>query len=99
MTVFVVRDGKLVRRDLVTTRPPARSHLPAPMLSRIEPFESPVTGKEITSWRDRDRDMKAAGAVDPRDLPKQMKRGRAAQQREAKNARRSEPDFQWRSPD
>jgi hypothetical protein len=40
------------------------------MISRIEAFESPITGKEITSWRDRDRDMDAAGAVDPRDLPR-----------------------------
>ena len=43
----------------------------------MEPYESPVTEKEITSWRERDRDMAAAGAVDPRDLPPPT-RGRAA---------------------
>jgi hypothetical protein len=47
-----------------------RSIFPCPRISRIEPFESPVTGKEISSWRARDRDMDAAGAVDPRDLPR-----------------------------
>jgi hypothetical protein len=36
----------------------------------LETFESPVTGKPITSWRERDRDMDAAGAVDRRDIPK-----------------------------
>jgi hypothetical protein len=46
------------------------------MISRMAPFESPVTGKEISSWRERDRDMAAAGAVDPRDMPAPT-RGRA----------------------
>jgi hypothetical protein len=55
------------------------------MLSRIEPFESPVTGKEISSWRERDRDMAAAGAVDPRDLPaKPFERRRADNERSRK---------------
>jgi hypothetical protein len=70
MTTWVLREGLLV--DKATVRPsvaPQRSDLPAPMLSRMEAFESPVTGKEISSWRERDRDMAAAGAVDPRDLP------------------------------
>jgi hypothetical protein len=45
--------------------------LSSPMLSpRLDAFESPVTGQEINSWRGRDRDMAAAGAVDPRDLPR-----------------------------
>lgn len=70
MTVYVIRNGELCEKA-----PPAssnsRSSFPTPMLSRIEPFESPVTGREITSWRDRDRDMMAADAVDPRDLPRQ----------------------------
>jgi hypothetical protein len=62
------------------------------MLSRIEPFESPVTGAEITSWRDRERDMKAADAVDPRDLPPVFKRGRAAQKKEVEDARKRSGD-------
>jgi hypothetical protein len=41
------------------------------MLSpRFEAFESPVTGAEISSWGARERDMRAADAVDPRDLPR-----------------------------
>ena len=71
MTVFVFRNGLVVPKGsaLGGQARPAQSDLPAPMLSRMEPFESPVTGKEISSWRERDRDMAAADAVDPRDLP------------------------------
>lgn len=102
MTVFVIRAGKLVAKGsdrAGTPQTDARSDFPAPMLSRMEPFESPVTGKEITSWRDRDRDMAAAGAVDPRDLPRNMKRGRAVQKKEAEHGRKSTDDtFQWRDP-
>lgn len=98
MTIYVLRDGVLRPKglDRDVARDAKRSDFPAPRLSRIEPFESPVTGKEITSWRDRDRDMAAAGAVDPRDLPQDFKRGRAAQKREAKNGR-PDTDFGWGS--
>jgi hypothetical protein len=102
MTVFVFRDGLVVPKGSDRAIPPqtdARSDFPAPMLSRMEPFESPVTGKEITSWRDRDRDMAAAGAVDPRDLPRDPKRGRAAQKKEAEHGRqRTDDTFQWCDP-
>jgi len=69
MSVFVIRNGKLVekRASLASS---SRSTFPSPMLSRIEPFESPVTGKEISSWRARDQDMASVDAVDPRDLPR-----------------------------
>ena len=105
MAVYVIKDGKLVDRRRVAPARVARSHLPAPMLSRIEPFESPVTGKEITSWRERDRDMAAAGAVDPRDLPKNPRRGRAVQFKEAKEQHGSgtgptdaASTFRWTDP-
>ena len=93
MTVYVFRGGVLVpkgsdRAEALLTR----SDLPAPMLSRLTPFESPVTGKEITSWRERDRDMAAAGAVDPRDLPRDLSKGRAAQKKEAEHGRRTSTD-------
>lgn len=95
---FVFRDGHLVPKDEAdrTAHPPTRSAFPAPMLSRMEPFESPVTGKEITSWRERDRDMAAAGAVDPRDLPAPS-RGRARQAKEQANAGRSTDDTRRRA--
>jgi hypothetical protein len=71
MTVFVFRNGLIIPKGSAPSAGArcARSDLPAPMLSRMEPFESPVTGKEISSWRERDRDMAAADAVDPRDMP------------------------------
>ena len=75
MTVYVLRGGRLVdkrtveRADLWHTE--ARSDLPAPMIQpRFETIESPVTGKAVTSWAERERDMKQAGAVDARDVPR-----------------------------
>lgn len=78
MTVYVFRNGLVVPRGSAPSAGArcARSDLPSPMISRMEAFESPVTGKEISSWRERDRDMAAADAVDPRDLPAPS-RGRA----------------------
>jgi hypothetical protein len=79
MTVFVIRDGQLVERAPVSVDAPG---FPCPRVSRMTPFDSPVTGKEISSWRERDRDMAAAGAVDPRDLDR-----RPIEQRRKRNER------------
>lgn len=97
MATYVFRDGKVVEAER-SAHNPNRSAFPSPRLSKIEPYESPVTGKEITSWRARDRDMAAADAVDPRDLPANPSRGRAVQKKEAEDARRNrQPDdtFKW----
>ena len=98
MTVYVIRDGKLVEKFKLSSVLTLKERFPAPRISRIEPFESPVTGREITSWRERDRDMAAADAVDPRDFPRdhQFKRGRAAQLKEAKDGRTGSDDPFWR---
>jgi hypothetical protein len=91
MTVWVIRDGRLVDKASVgAATADRRAIFPAPMLSRIEPFESPVTGKEISSWRERDRDMNAVGAVDPRDLPR-----KPFEKRERDNARARKLKAQW----
>lgn len=68
MSTWVYRDGQIVPKAPRGNIP--EGCFPAPMLSRMEPFASPVTGKTISSWRERDADMRAAGAVDPRELPK-----------------------------
>lgn len=103
MAIFVRRDGVLVDKKtgepLITSgKPPLR--FPTPRVSRMEPYESPITGKEITSWGERDRDMKASDSVDARDLPKDhfYKRGREAQMAEAKAAKEGkfDGDFEWR---
>jgi hypothetical protein len=97
MTVYVVRNGQLVEKQVG----PRRSG--GPYLSRMEPFESPVTGKEISTWRERDADMKAVDAYDPRDLPRDHvhRHGRAAlQAKDADNAsRRPDDTFKWRDLD
>lgn len=74
MSTYVLFNGELVDRQVVDMldaeeRDKRRANYPAPRVSRFEAMESPVTGKSISSWRERDRDMKAADAVDPRDIP------------------------------
>src|SRR5262245_12723271 len=97
---YVLRQGVLVEADRVSANnpPPARSALCAPMVSRMESYESPVTGASISSWRQRDRDMKAANAVDPRDIPASAREKRRA--RSFDRLRTDEPDapFEWRKP-
>lgn len=97
---YVYRDGKIV------PKPPRRraepNLFPTPAYSRFEPMESPVTGHMITSERERQLDMFAAGAFDPRDLPSDhtYTRGRAAQMRENGSGRTESDDvFEWKSPD
>jgi hypothetical protein len=80
VSVYVIRNGKLVEKRASPSS--SRSDFPTPMLSKIEPFESPVTGKEISSWRERDRDMQAVDAVDPRDLPRKPFEKRRQKQHE-----------------
>lgn len=100
MTVYVLRGGALRPkgddRDAGGHRRSARSDFPSPRLSRMEPFESPVTGKEISSWRERDRDMAAAGAVDPRDLPPPT-RGRK-ETSDGRRTERADAPFKWTDP-
>lgn len=93
--IYVYRDGKMVVKG-EWTRP--RPSFPAPSVSRMEPFESPVTGKTISTWRERDADMRAANAFDARDLGPNhtWRRGRQAQEREADSVRRTESI--WRDP-
>jgi len=70
MTVFIIREGKVVEKgSMQEARDDRRSIFPAPRVSRMDSFESPVTGESISSWRQRERDMSAADAVDRRDIP------------------------------
>jgi hypothetical protein len=84
--IYVMHEGRLVPKDSVPRETLQASAYPTPRLSRIEPYESPVTGKEISSWAERDRDMRAVDAVDLRDYPKDhtFSRGRDTQLKEPK---------------
>jgi hypothetical protein len=85
VTVFVIRDGRVIEKgSFDAAMSDRRSIFPSPMVSRMTPFESPVDGRDITTWRERDADMKRVNACDPRDLP----RG-PFEKRKADNARRA----------
>jgi len=100
MTVYVIREGQIVaKRTLADARADKRSIFPTPMLSRMEPYESPIDGHEVTSWGERNRELEANNAFDPRDLSKDhvYKRGRKVQLNE--RPVEDQPDlFQWRDP-
>jgi hypothetical protein len=91
MTVWVIRDGQLVVKGENRNGKPPLS-FPCPMVSRFEAFESPITGETISSWRQRDADMEAGGAVDPRDLPT-----KPFEERKKQNARVSDASI-WTDP-
>lgn len=111
MTVYVMRGGKLVDKRAArlndqinaasrSLRDDMWPPFPMPMVSRMQPFESPVTGQEITTWRERDADMKAVDAFDPRDLAPghRYARGREKQGEETKNGTGRNTDdaaFKW----
>lgn len=70
MTVWVLRDGQLVDRDVAPPLSPRgkRSPLPTPYTAGdIEPYRSMASGKEITSRSHRREDLKANNCreVDP----------------------------------
>lgn len=95
MTVYVYRDGRYVDKATLKRRcaPEGEINFPSPRISRFESFESPVTGEEVTSWRQRDREMNEHDCYDPRDLPADhvYRRGRAVQLEEVRaNGERTE---------
>jgi len=72
--IYVLRDGKLVpkgsvRGSLATNR----ADFPTPRLSKLEPYASPIDGHEVTSWGERDRELQANNAYDPRDFNERPK--------------------------
>ena len=83
--IYVFRNGEVVPKRWSA---PAPGGFPSPRVSRMESFDSPIDGKSISSWRQRDRDMQAVDAVDRRDIPAKAfeKRQKAiARMKEANN--------------
>lgn len=87
MTIYKL-NGVIVEKLPVSRE--TSGQFPTPRVSRMEPYISPTSEKEITTWFERDRDMKEAGAFDVRDLPKDhaFRRGRAAQLKELREAKK-----------
>ena len=67
--IYVLRDGELVPKGSArSARASARADFPTPNLSYLAPYASPIDGREISSWAQRDADMAANDAYDPRDV-------------------------------
>jgi hypothetical protein len=72
--IYVLREGVLVPKGSVReaqATQSSRADFPTPRLSRLEPYASPIDGHEVTSWGERDREMKANNAYDPRDVSRE----------------------------
>lgn len=101
MTVYVRRNGKLVDKASLRRIPPDPAAFPTPRISRFDSFESPITGQEVTSWRQRDREMQEHDCYDPRDLSADhvYRRGREVQLKELEevraNGERPDTEFKW----
>lgn len=105
MTVYVRRNGRLVDKasgEPIEQRALSVLGFPTPRVSRFDSYQSPVSDKEVTSWRQRDREMTEHGCYDPRDVSTAHRRGRAVQLKELEevraNGKRTGTDdtFQWR---
>jgi len=90
VTVYVLRDGKLVEKT-------ESLRAEGSYVSRFEGYESPIDGAWISSDRQRERDLQGSNSFDTRDLPADHKwrRGREVQKAEANAARPRQLDF-WR---
>jgi len=94
VTVWVIRDGKLVDKASLPRRQPANG-FPTPMVSRMQPFDSPVDGRELSTWRERDAHMREHDCVDPRDFPAGHF---AARGRDAMKENDDATGFNWTDP-
>jgi hypothetical protein len=97
MTVWVLRDGKLVERGSGNSKLDLHSAFPSPNVITMESYASPVDDRSISSHRQRDWDMKRVDAVDPRDLPRKPFEERRARNARLRAAERDSPT-EWTDP-
>lgn len=88
MAVYVYRDGRMVNKktgEPMNPAPHAGPGFPCPrVVSDIEPYVSPATGKHITTRPESKADLAASGCIDSRDLPKRETAGKLTNRRFAK---------------
>jgi hypothetical protein len=68
MTIWVFENGTMVIKGSDRGMEKTRSDFPTPRISRMEAYQSPIDGKTISSWSQRDREMQEHDCYDPRDL-------------------------------
>ena len=96
MTTYVFRDGKVVAKSTLGGAEFAKNaNFPSPSVSRFEAYESPATGENISSDRQRERDLAVSDCHDPRDHSGGYSKGREAQLKAAADANREprQPDL------
>ena len=100
MTVYVIREGKLVKkRNLTDAQADKRAIFPTPNVSRLTPYESPIDGHEVTSWGERERELRDNDAYDPRDFSGEYPRSKGRKNPDERPEPDPEPELPfWTDP-
>lgn len=92
MPTYVFYNDRLIEKRYLPASYRALSDLPAPMIQSFNSYSSPIDGQNISSHRQRDRDLHHSGSYDPRDAPATFKKARDVRhQQQRRRAVATEP--------
>ncbi len=92
MPTYVFYNDRLIDKRYLPAPYRALSDLPAPMIQSFSSYPSPIDGQNISSARQRDRDLHNSGSYDRRDTPAAFKKARdVRQQQQRRRAVPTEP--------
>jgi hypothetical protein len=92
MPTYVLYDGRLIDKRYLPASYRALSDLPAPMTQSFTSYTSPIDGQNISSHRQRERDLHHSGSYDPRDTPAAFRKARDVRyQQQRRRAVTTEP--------
>lgn len=93
--IYVFRDGCMVPKGAPRPRP--IPDFPTPIIGRpMQPYESPISGVAINSWRERDAEMKEHNCYDHRDMSESHVYPRSvARSGEDNGGSEQQLDFKW----
>jgi hypothetical protein len=91
MPTYVLYNGSIIDKRYLPASYRALSELPAPMIQSFTSYYSPIDGQNISSFRQRDRDLHHSGSYDPRDTPAAFKKARDVRYQQRRRAVTTEP--------
>jgi hypothetical protein len=92
MPTYVLYNGSIIDKRYLPASYRALSELPAPMIQSFASYYSPIDGQNISSHRQRERDLHRSGSYDVRDTPASFKKARDVRyQQQRRRAVTTEP--------